>query len=65
MTHSPATDVPGDPAPADIPKTRQCLKCATEFQSQWAGERICPRCKGTNAWRSGDPIRSHPAALRR
>ena len=32
---------------------RTCLRCKTTFDSAWAGERICARCKGTNAWRNG------------
>lgn len=65
MSDLPKVDLAGDSAPADEPKTRQCLKCADSFQSQWAGERICPRCKSTNAWRNSAPVRSHPSALRR
>lgn len=42
-----------DDEPAVAPKTRQCLKCATQFESTWSGERICRRCKGTAAWRQG------------
>jgi hypothetical protein len=34
-------------------KTRHCLICKARFVSQWAGERICRRCKSTAAWRSG------------
>ena len=36
-----------------VAKQRTCLVCRTPFQSAWAGERICPRCKSTKAWRSG------------
>ncbi|MEQ8504321.1 MAG: hypothetical protein RIB80_03275 [Rhodospirillales bacterium] len=43
-------------APADQPKTRSCLRCDTRFMSAWSGERICPRCKGSSAWRSDAPI---------
>jgi hypothetical protein len=32
---------------------RTCLRCKTTFDSAWAGERICARCKGTSAWRIG------------
>jgi len=32
---------------------RTCLGCKTTFDSAWAGERICARCKGTSAWRIG------------
>ena len=33
-------------------KTRKCLICKTPFQSAWAGERVCRRCKATSTWRS-------------
>lgn len=59
MTDPGKADVLFD-EPADIgPKTRECLRCHSEFHSHWAGERICPRCKGTTAWRAGVPL---PAA---
>jgi len=32
-------------------KQRRCLKCQVEFISEWAGERICGRCKSRQAWR--------------
>ena len=32
---------------------RKCLKCNTSFHSEWSGERICKKCKGTFNWRSG------------
>lgn len=35
------------------PKTRPCLVCSTPFESAWAGERVCRRCKSGKAWRSG------------
>ncbi len=34
-------------------KKRKCLMCGTKFQSAWVGERICGKCKSTNAWRNG------------
>ena len=34
-------------------KQRSCLRCNEKFESEWAGERICRRCKSTQAWRSG------------
>jgi len=34
-------------------KTRRCLVCRDAFESAWAGERICRKCKSTAAWRSG------------
>lgn len=39
-------------------KTRQCLRCHVSFESEWAGERICVRCKGTRSWRNGAPVQS-------
>ncbi len=35
------------------PKTKPCLVCKAPFLSEWAGERVCRRCKSTAAWRSG------------
>lgn len=32
---------------------RTCLRCRTTFDSTWAGERICLRCKRASAWRIG------------
>jgi hypothetical protein len=32
-------------------KRRACLCCAGAFDSGWAGERICPRCKASATWR--------------
>jgi len=32
-------------------KPRACLCCAAAFDSAWAGERICPRCKTSATWR--------------
>jgi hypothetical protein len=34
-------------------KARLCLSCRGTFDSTWVGERICARCKGSAAWRSG------------
>lgn len=34
-------------------KERKCLMCGQEFSSEWAGDRICRRCKATEAWRRG------------
>jgi len=34
-------------------KLRTCLSCNGPFESEWAGERICRRCKGTSSWRGG------------
>ena len=34
-------------------RSRICLICRASFDSAWVGERICPRCKGSAAWRNG------------
>lgn len=47
----PKQDIEPTPAPTD--KTRKCLMCPRSFKSTWAGERICRRCKDTEAWRTG------------
>ena len=40
----------------DVPKLRACLRCESTFESEWSGQRICPSCKGSAAWRSGAPL---------
>lgn len=35
----------------DESQERHCLRCRSAFWSEWYGERICPRCKNTTAWR--------------
>lgn len=37
----------------DESKTRRCLICKDPFLSEWAGERICRKCKSSSAWRTG------------
>ncbi len=34
-------------------KTRKCLVCEAEFVSEWAGERVCHKCKSSSNWRMG------------
>lgn len=34
---------------------RRCLGCLAMFESEWAGERICRRCKTKAHWRTGLP----------
>jgi Zn finger protein HypA/HybF involved in hydrogenase expression len=46
-------------------KKRHCLRCSSEFESTWAGHRICPRCKSTSAWRAGESAHSQPTSRRR
>ena len=40
----------------DTAKIRLCLKCQNEFPSEWAGERVCVRCKSKAAWRNSSPL---------
>jgi hypothetical protein len=65
MTDSLATDVPSGQPPGDVPRVRQCLRCNTTFPSEWSGERVCSRCKRSNAWRSGTPLTSRPSSNKR
>ncbi|MGH6660007.1 MAG: hypothetical protein ACREB6_00580 [Rhodospirillales bacterium] len=39
--------------PPQRTKPRHCLKCQAPFTSAWAGERVCPKCKTSGAWRDG------------
>lgn len=48
------------PQETSQPKTRNCLRCSNEFESEWAGERICSRCKSSTAWQSGMPVVTRP-----
>jgi DnaJ-class molecular chaperone len=50
------TDDRAADSPAEAPKKRACLRCSGKFASDWAGERICPRCKGSSAWKNGSPL---------
>lgn len=34
-------------------KVRPCLMCRKPFESEWAGERVCRKCKSTETWRRG------------
>ena len=45
------------------PKVRNCLACRSSFESAWAGERICPKCKSSSSWRSRSAFQ-YPAAKR-
>jgi hypothetical protein len=42
-----------DTGPKMEAKVRKCLMCREPFPSEWAGERICRKCKSTAAWRNG------------
>lgn len=62
MTAGEPTADAADVRPSqDTPRMRRCLRCRATFPSEWSGERICRRCKGTSTWRNGAPIRSAPS----
>lgn len=65
MSAPPRSDGPaGEAHVVHQPKQRSCLSCHQTFLSEWAGERICYRCKHTSAWRTGSGIRSHRSGSR-
>ncbi len=69
MTELPKTDARNrgdveDELHRGSPKLRLCLRCQNSFQSEWAGERICARCKSSSAWRSGIPVRASASGKR-
>ncbi len=43
-------------------KHRRCLMCHKPFVSEWAGERVCKRCKSTSVWLEGKASYSLAAA---
>lgn len=42
-----------DPERGEQVQYRRCLACSKRFLSQWIGERVCKRCKGTEVYRAG------------
>lgn len=36
-----------------VEQKRNCLTCGRPFASEWVGERVCKRCKGSATWRQG------------
>ena len=65
MTGPPRVEAPRDQPALEVRKVRKCLACSVAFSSEWAGERICPRCKGSAAWQNGTPLKSPPSGGRR
>lgn len=47
--------VAGSDAGAQIKtyRHRRCLMCREQFGSEWAGERVCKKCKSHASWREG------------
>jgi hypothetical protein len=37
-----------------VAKLRRCLMCSTDFRSAHSGERVCPKCRHSKAWREGE-----------
>jgi|GEM_PF-1253610 len=64
MSKSTAAVVTEAQAAWDTPKTRRCLRCKTEFQSEWSGERVCTNCKSSSTWRNGVPLASRSVSGR-
>lgn len=44
-------------------KPRTCMMCKTAFDSYWAGERICKRCRSSAAWKEGGSNPFEPAGI--
>jgi hypothetical protein len=62
MPKSETIEARDDTSGLEEAKVRKCLRCQEEFRSEWAGERICGRCKGSNAWRSNVPLHPRPSS---
>ncbi len=65
MTKTSEMDLLSEQPIWDVPKVRNCLRCKAAFDSEWSGERICSRCKKSNALQGGAPQRSFPDRNRR
>ncbi len=53
LKRNPAID------PLHSPRVRTCLVCKDPFHSEWAGERVCIRCKKKLAWKQGTQYKIH------
>ena len=42
-----------DPEPRHEARERMCLMCGEPFESAWAGNRICGKCRSLARWREG------------
>ncbi len=60
-----ATEEKTDERQRDESRIRDCLRCRVPFPSSWFGERICPKCKSTNNWRTGAAFSTHASGRRR
>jgi len=52
-TFGPIAPDPSDHHRQQQKRTRPCLGCGRPFASAHAGHRVCRRCKGLDAWKSG------------
>jgi len=50
---APEVEVELEPITIFVAKARKCLMCGTSFQSEWAGHRVCPKCRSRSSWREG------------
>jgi hypothetical protein len=41
-------------------RERKCLMCSREFRSEWAGNRVCKKCRTSSAWKEGNMTSSDP-----
>lgn len=63
-------EIPAKPpiaAHCDRPKRRACLACQEVFLSEWAGNRICPKCHAAQGRGRGvrEPVSAGGRARRR
>jgi len=50
---APEAEIDMEPITVFVEKARKCLMCSTTFQSEWAGHRVCPKCRSRSSWREG------------
>ena len=65
MNGRPAKQLADAPPTVEMAKRRCCLKCRAAFASAWSGERVCPSCKGSSAWRSSVSLGTRPSGFDR
>ena len=41
-------------------RERKCLMCSRDFRSEWAGNRVCKKCRTSSAWKEGNMTSSDP-----
>lgn len=67
MTKKPDAPAPAAPPPPPPPvsevKERDCAMCEEPFTSHHFGERVCPKCKGSKAWKNPGDARLQDARV--